>query len=708
MIRLFKKSKIFVFLIILINTSSLIASQIPDTISTTTTDSDFQKTDIFSKLFNEDGTLSYNAVIKFLEDLENEKLQICSQDDWNKIDEFLAYLARQGIMPDTPDEEKIAIENDIQEDLLGSNDITFQNAFYYSNSYQIIPAIYYDQSLVILRANWISHKLKKTAKFIKEHKKAIIIAAVVVVATVAVVATVVAATTTAAVSAAAATAADSYNNKPKEENKAEHSSIVPNSVLNNSPIALPEPTLQNAFDNQFNNLKNSLTNNSFEWTPNNQFSFNNDNQRIIGSVLAHEALNNIPNIQSYNPDLIIQGHGKIDYIFSTFQTPFYADYKKNSNNQGSWQSNIFYYQGQEALKTKNYDQAIDDFGKALEINPNNHDIYLDRAYAHLERGDFNQALYDYNSYSVNENIEQKSISLSDKARLCQIAIKGMSNGAIKSGKKTIVYAAEVLQDPIKAGKDIYNGVNSFEDRLVNLIYDYILQPIETTKEIYNEIRDTNEWKQLRDTLFPELGDLFERWGGLTLEEKVAMGSKVFGEFCTDFATYAAAPELFAKGVKGTKELVEMAKSFERADKAVLLEAFAGTGGGGSFQEMAYSSRINAGTIAASEKLIEGFSIEKLAEAGKAFDREGLTKSGRALAKHGGREPSVFPKPLGNPEQINLQGQKILESILNNPNSKIINLGEKGFKIYDPEGKGLFYYKDGTLRGFIEAQYEQEF
>lgn len=51
-----------------------------------------------------------------------------------------------------------------------------------------------------------------------------------------------------------------------------------------------------------------------------------------------------------------------------------------------------------------------------------------------------------------------------------------------------------------------------------------------------------------------------------------------------------------------------------------------------------------------------FNFKKFSNAGKIPDRENLTKAGRALAKHGGREGSVFPKPLGSPEQINQQGQ----------------------------------------------------
>ncbi len=65
--------------------------------------------------------------------------------------------------------------------------------------------------------------------------------------------------------------------------------------------------------------------------------------------------------------------------------------------------------------------------------------------------------------------------------------------------------------------------------------------------------------------------------------------------------------------------------------------------------------------------------------------------------------SVFPKPLGNPEQINQQGQEILESILNGSKKIIIPDGDIGFEIYLPDGKGVYFKKDGTFRGFVEWQ-----
>ncbi|MDE3046644.1 MAG: hypothetical protein KGJ02_08415 [Verrucomicrobiota bacterium] len=67
-----------------------------------------------------------------------------------------------------------------------------------------------------------------------------------------------------------------------------------------------------------------------------------------------------------------------------------------------------------------------------------------------------------------------------------------------------------------------------------------------------------------------------------------------------------------------------------------------------------------------------FSTERLLEAGQVFDRAGFTRAGRALMKHGYRESSVFSKPVGNPAQVNEHGQRVLESILNHPERKILH------------------------------------
>jgi hypothetical protein len=96
---------------------------------------------------------------------------------------------------------------------------------------------------------------------------------------------------------------------------------------------------------------------------------------------------------------------------------------------------------------------------------------------------------------------------------------------------------------------------------------------------------------------------------------------------------------------------------------------------------------------------------KLVENGKVLDRAGFTKAGRGLMKHGYREDSVFPKPVGNPQQVNARGQEVLESIIKHPERRIThkhtkNLGEV-VDIHAPGIGGVRYNASGELIGFLE-------
>lgn len=93
------------------------------------------------------------------------------------------------------------------------------------------------------------------------------------------------------------------------------------------------------------------------------------------------------------------------------------------------------------------------------------------------------------------------------------------------------------------------------------------------------------------------------------------------------------------------------------------------------------------------------------ESGRIFDRAGFTMVGRSLMKHGYREKSIFPKPYGNPRQVNQEGQKILEEIINDPRSEVFTTERGSIKIYSPNGRGVKLSKDWNFKHFIERQYE---
>ena len=57
----------------------------------------------------------------------------------------------------------------------------------------------------------------------------------------------------------------------------------------------------------------------------------------------------------------------------------------------------------------NYNQAISDFNKAIELNPNCADAYVGRATAYKEFGHRKKAVDDYNNYlKINGNKDGKA------------------------------------------------------------------------------------------------------------------------------------------------------------------------------------------------------------------------------------------------------------------------------------------------------------
>ena len=95
-------------------------------------------------------------------------------------------------------------------------------------------------------------------------------------------------------------------------------------------------------------------------------------------------------------------------------------------------------------------------------------------------------------------------------------------------------------------------------------------------------------------------------------------------------------------------------------------------------------------------------IDDLLNAGKQADKNGLTRAGRALQKHGDRTNSAFPKSCGNAASRNKQGQDILEGILKGGNQSKVPNRFGGKDIYNNlTGRGARFDGTGKFKGFLE-------
>ncbi|MDK9362271.1 hemagglutinin repeat-containing protein [Lelliottia wanjuensis] len=149
------------------------------------------------------------------------------------------------------------------------------------------------------------------------------------------------------------------------------------------------------------------------------------------------------------------------------------------------------------------------------------------------------------------------------------------------------------------------------------------------------------------------------------------------------------------------------KDLSDADKAELGGTGSGTPGGWGPEDE--ESGRDADQKTTTEEQVGKWSVDELSDGAKHIDpasKNGdLTLAGRALQKHGSREGSAFPSAKGNPSAINEQGQKIVDSILNDPNKSVIqsNTGRYGqvTDVISSSGRGLRYDAQGKLIGFLE-------
>jgi hypothetical protein len=102
-------------------------------------------------------------------------------------------------------------------------------------------------------------------------------------------------------------------------------------------------------------------------------------------------------------------------------------------------------------------------------------------------------------------------------------------------------------------------------------------------------------------------------------------------------------------------------------------------------------------------------VNDLSKAASVPDKGGFSVAGRSLTKHGSGARdgnSVFPPAKGNQKSINQQAQDLVDDILTNPKTKIIegNRGRFGAttEYITPEGRGIVFGKDGKFLFFREG------
>ena len=500
-------------------------------------------------------SLSYDEIMVLLDEIESGELEKkYSSAQLEKVNEFLALLATEGMLTGNPDTH-LALQQDI-DDLLKCNDHPYSYSFANGkfDGYMIAPAIFNNNYRDIVSCkSWMKKKWKKTKRFVKHHKKEIIIGAVIVVAVTVVIVAVVAISST---SAAAGVAAGAVGACPRSNKSGSKDS---------APPPTDAPLLKEALKEEIASFKENLAKELFHEPLHEPASWR-ETGKLITPIFAHDSFNNltdhlavdtplfqeIQNIRFENSTYTSTGteiqphlvHEEIDRQFYTDYSSLYED-AKSAPNMGFLTYQIT---GENALRENNFSLAIEDLTKAIELDPTNPLSYLDRGVAHFKLGDYENSMQDYENYILNTpttyefSIPQFTLGF----------VKGLPKGVGDSGKGLAHIVSETICHPITSAQQMWHSLNL----LCSLI-------------------GTQEWEMIAETLVPEIHELVLKWENLPSEARGELAGHVLGKHGADIFIPRGAAKVLAKSAKAARALNQVQKSLRTAEQSILLGSAAG-------------------------------------------------------------------------------------------------------------------------------------
>ena len=514
---------------------------------------------------------TYDEITQMLEDLESGELQQkYAPDQLERVNEYLSLLAREGILPGECDEE-IALEEDTYDLMYGENSL-FQLNNYLENGYpyMITPAVLHSgDNCDIIQCGLIKKLWKKTKKFVKKHKKAIIIGAVIVVAVVAVTVAVVAASSGGAAAGTAAGAigkATSHSNNSGDKSP----SCVPNesppkTSSDKTPIVKPAETqpqkdlsmINSAIEREIVGMKATIASEKFFEPPTGRESLPlEETGRALAPLFAHDSLYHLNDAQfsnPYNPKVTQSplefAHNEIDRKFGSYYGTIFSDPAKEVNfNALSYQ-----VRGEAALSHGYQRQAVSDFTKAIHLDPKDPMPYLQRSASYFDMGEYAASMEDFDHFTSQMESDSKKIPFSTKEFSLGFA-KGLPRGIYESGKGLMVLLGDLVTHPIHTSMQMYHTIEA----LAKLVRD-------------------DEWEAIGEALSPEVHRLVTEWDTLPSDKRGELAGYAFGKHGTDILAPGGIAKVAVKSAKGAKELATALKNVQNAEKMVVLETAAKAG-----------------------------------------------------------------------------------------------------------------------------------
>lgn len=537
-------------------------------------------------------SLSYDEVIDLLSCIESDSFEACSLEELTQINQLLSFLALEGAREIEKEGVAISIASLLQGD-------TYHYATDFNAPYAVQPAIFKgNSSEIALCKSWAEKKWDQTRKFVKKHKKEILIGAIIVVAVTVVVVTAVVISSSAAGVAAGGIAAS------MGEMDSGSSSLYPSNSDEKTPI--PGKSLTSSLEEQISSFKEKVAPEQIAAILNSREISIEENGRMIGSLFTHKTVDALTHQARDNPflsyelqDLRVNSHYPapkwasssphtcIDQAFSTDYFPTWSS--STDLNTLSYQT-----RGDWALSSGYYNQAIQDFGRAIEIEPTHPDSYLGRGLAHFELNQFEESVSDFNTYS------SLSQTLSSAADFSMGFAQGLPKGIYDSGEGMFLFLSDLAQHPIQTSEKVYDSLSTL-----------------------SRLAKSGEWDLIAESLSPELHQLIHDWDILTHREKGELSGYAFGKHGADIFLPGATAKAAAKGALSAKELGAICKNLKSAEKVLVLETVAEGSIGVNAGEVITSTRK---TLRAGEEL--GLTAKEMAALKQSGELERVIGKGR--------------------------------------------------------------------------------
>ena len=537
--------------------------------------------------------LTYDEILNFLDELESGELEKkCSPAQLEQINQFLVFLAKEGVLPNDLD-EGLTLEEDA-EDLLNSEDSIFEHAFLKRDhqEYMSIPAVFSNYSnYEIMHCGKISSAWKKTKNFLKKHKKEVIIGAVVVVATVAVV--VVAATTggagTAPIAQAGAAAVGAVASGSNMDNSS-FQADAPES-LGMTPVLTGQV---------FDFKENIAAENFFQPSSQNGQGLSwEETGRVLGPLFAHESFNSLSSQPSSYPhpsrefEAVDLGHNEIDRRFSTNYTFLFS----NTHEETDFLFLSHQMKGEKALAFGYYSEAVVDLGKAIDLKPTAPMPYLQRSASYFNIGEYEHSLEDFHAFVEQVPQGPKDYSLSIPEFTLGFA-KGLPKGIYESGEGILLFLTDFVVHPIHTSTQVVEALSALVEFVRN-----------------------DEWNVIGEVLSPEICQLVKEWDALSSDKRGELAGYAIGKHGGDILVPGALAKVASKSVKSANELATVCKNIKIANEVLVLETAAEIGSGAKVGEI-----VNAGKATAflGEEL--GFTAQEMGQLKKMGHLEGAIDS----------------------------------------------------------------------------------